>query len=186
MSGTDFHRIPIGPGEMAAFTPFPTKIGVAEEGKCLKKLHQIAAIRRNQNISIVSCAKKLGISIEEARMQEHPTSDLTLTQLLAWKEVLDVPLSELLGQSDEDLENPVRNRALMIKVMKTAKQILQTARESRIHYMGETLIDQLVELMPELAEVSAWPDVGQSHENRNAGVAATRRFDPDIARQLER
>lgn len=185
MSGTDFHRIPIGPGEMADFTPFPTKLGLAEGSKCSKKLHQIATVRREQNISIVSCAKKLGISVQEARYQELPTTDLTITQLLAWKEVLEVPLSELVGQTGDDLENPIRNRAKLVKIMKSAKQVLQVAHESRVRYIGETLVDQLVELMPELAEISAWPDVGQSHENRSPGVAVTRRFDPDIARRFD-
>lgn len=185
MSGTDFHRITFGGGEITSFTPYNPKEGVAEKNTCSKKLHQIAAVRRSQGGSLLNCARRLGITLQEARYQEQPTTDLTLSQLMAWKDVLDVPLSEILGESGDFLENPVRNRAMMVKVMKTAKQILQTAHESRIKFMGQTLVDQLVELMPELEHISAWPDVGQSHENRDAGVAASRRFDADIARRID-
>lgn len=185
MSGTDFHQIPIPTGEMVAIPPVTPGREVEKEGRCRKKLHQIATVRRNQNISIATCARKLGITVQEARCQEQPTSDLSLSQLMAWKEILDVPFSELVGQEAEILENPIRNRALMIKVMKTAKQILLFSREQRVHNMAQTLVDQLVELMPELMNVSVWPDVGQSHENRDPGIAVFRRFDPEVARRLE-
>ena len=160
-------------------------MGDAKKCKCLKSLHQIATIRRNQSLSLLNCAHKLGLTLQEARIQEQPTSDLTISQLLAWQEVLDVPLSEILGQTGDFLENPIRNRALMIKVMKSAKQILQVTRESRIRYMAETLVNQLVELMPELKDIGAWPDVGQSHENREPGMAVFRRFDVDTARRFD-
>lgn len=185
MSGTDFHRISFGGGELASFTPYTPKETVAEKSSCSKKLHRIATVRRSQGISLLNCARRLGITLQEARYQEQPTTDLTLSQLNAWKDALDVPLSELLGESSDFLEDPIRNRAMMVKVMKTAKQILQTAHESRIRFMGQTLVDQLVELMPELTHISAWPDVGQSHENREPGVAATRRFDAEVARRFD-
>ena len=45
-------------------------------------------------------------------------------------------------------------------------------------------VDQLCEVMPELENVQAWPEVGQSHEARSLGVTATRRFEPDVERRL--
>lgn len=185
MSGTNLQRIPVPAGEMTSFVAFTPIVDGVKRGNCFKQLHQIATVRRNQSLSLLSCAKRLGISIQEARRQEEPTTDLTLSQLMAWKEALDVPLSELIGPVENELEDPIRNRALMVKVMKSAKQIFQIAHESRIRYMATNLINQLVELMPELKSVSAWPDVGQSHESRGPGQAVFRRFDPEISRRME-
>ncbi len=185
MSNTSLHSIPVTTGVAAGFVPCcPAPAGKAEAAK--KPLHQIAAVRRNQDVSIANCARKLGISVQEARRQEQPTTDLTLSQLMAWKEVLDVPLSELIGPIEDELENPIRNRAMLVKVMKSAKQIRQISREARIRTMADNLIEQLVVLMPELETVSAWPDVGQSHEARPLGQAVYRQFDPEVARLLDR
>jgi len=188
MSIASFQNIPLSVTTQGGFIPFTPATTVSEKNSCSKKLHRIATLRQNQSLSLAQCARRLGISLEEAEYQEQPTTDLPLSQLMAWKEILDVPFSELIGSDDEEedeLENPIRNRALLLKVMKTAKQILQVARETRVRRIGSTLVEQLVELMPELADVSAWPDVGQSHENRLPGMAAFRRFAPDVARHLE-
>ncbi len=133
-------------------------------------MHQIAAVRRSQDLSITHCARRLGISVQEARRQERPDSDLTISQLMAWREVLDVPFSELLLQENDFISDPIRNRAKMLKVMKFAKQIKQIARETRVQSVCKMLIEQLVEVMPELEQVAAWPDVGQSHEAKTHGL----------------
>ena len=74
---------------------------------------------------------------------------------------------------------------MLLKVMKTAKQIQKTTHEPRVKNMTTTLIDQLVELMPELVDVASWPDIGQSHENKDYGQAVYRRFDPGISRTFD-
>ena len=191
MNGTNFHQLPVSPtGGLTTFIPFtpPMTSETTTEVKkdtCRKQLHHIATVRQNQGVSLANCAKRLGIPLKEARRQEDPTTDLTLSQLMAWKEVLDVPLSELVGPIEDELENPIRNRAMLLKVMKSAKQILQFTRENRIRFMATNLVDQLVEMMPELKSVNAWPDVGQSHEGRDPGQVFFRRFDPEVSRQLE-
>lgn len=169
---------------MTSFVPYTpsTEANCSSTGK---RLHQIAEVRKNQGVSIANCARKLGVSIQEARRQEQPETDLTLSQLMAWKEVLDVPLSELIGPIEDELENPVRNRAMLVKAMKSAKQIRQITRETRVRYAAENLVEQLIELMPELESISAWPEVGQSHEARQPGVAACRRFSPEVAARLD-
>jgi len=187
MSGTNLHRLPGTPED---FSPLPSlRREIRSEmtetaARNQEEYHNIRTVRRNQNISLANCARRLGLTTTEARFQEQPTTDLSISQLMAWKEALDVPLTELLPEN-ETLCNPIRNRALLIKVMKTAKQILQSTKESRVHNMAITLVDQLVHLMPELHEVPSWPEIGQSHENRDYGVAAYRRFDVDIADQMD-
>ncbi|MGI5832609.1 MAG: hypothetical protein ACOX6D_08810 [Thermoguttaceae bacterium] len=182
MSDTSLHNIPITASAMTDFVPSAASAAKPENDR---PLHQVAVARRNQAVSVASCARKLGISVQEARRQEQPTTDLTLSQLMAWKKVLDVPLSELIGPIEDELENPIRNRAMLVKVMKSAKQVRRLTRESRIRIISDNLIEQLVLLMPELESITAWPDVGQSHEARSLGQAAYRQFDPEVARRLE-
>ena len=147
--------------------------------------HQVAQVRRNQAVSLATCARKLGISVNEARYQEQPTTDLTISQLTAWKEVLGVPLSELIGPLEDELDNPIRNRALLLKVMKSAKQIRRDSRESGIRSMADNMIETLLDIMPELEDVAAWPEVGQSHEARPLGMAVCRHIEPVSARRSD-
>lgn len=68
--------------------------------------------------------------------------------------------------------------------MKTARQLQDLSRASRLESAVASLVDQLIELMPELAEVPAWPTVGQSRAPRDPG-SATRRVDAEFSRFLE-
>ncbi|MBQ6159009.1 MAG: helix-turn-helix transcriptional regulator [Thermoguttaceae bacterium] len=190
MSTPSIPSIPITTGVMTGYV-CPAPVVPAKEVKKVRPeqakrtFHQIAQVRESQGMSIQNCARKLGIPLQEAREQEKPTSDLTISQLIAWKEVLDVPLSELVGPFEDELQNPIRNRAKLLKVMKSAKYIHQHTRESRIRTMAENQIDQILEIVPEFETVSPWPEVGQSHEARQPGVAVSRRFDPEIERRLD-
>ena len=68
--------------------------------------------------------------------------------------------------------------------MKTARQLQDLSRGTRLESAVASLVDQLIELMPELAEVPAWPTIGQSRAPREAG-SATRRVDADFSRFIE-
>ena len=97
MSSTDFHRLPEGSGDMVANAILGPQIVSDQEPRTLNRVREI---RRNQCLSLSYCAKRMEISTQEARMQEEPGADLTISQVLAWQEVLDVPLSETnLGSS---------------------------------------------------------------------------------------
>lgn len=151
--------------------------------KSTRPLHLIASTLRKQNATLAGCARRLGLSLSEAAAQARPDADLSLSQLYAWRAVLDVPTSELLPL-DDLVPDPVRNRALLLRTMKTARQLQDLSRGTRLEPAVASLIDQLIELMPELAEVPAWPTVGQSRAPREPG-AATRRVDADFSRFLE-
>ena len=151
--------------------------------KSARPLHFIASTLRKQNATLAGCARRLGLSLSEAAAQTRPDADLTLSQLYAWRAVLDVPTSELLP-FDDLVPDPIRNRALLLRTMKTARQLQDLSRGTRLEPAVATLVDQLIELMPELAEVPAWPTVGQSRAPRDPG-SATRRVDADFSRFLE-
>jgi len=84
-----------------------------------------------------------------------------LSDIYRWQRALDVPIGELLVEEDEPLSRPVRERGAMLKIMKTARSIVETAGDCPTRRMAENLVEQLLELMPELKEVSPWHSVGQ-------------------------
>lgn len=132
-------------------------------------LHRIAEVRQEQGVSVRSAARRLGLSMQEIRLQEEPTNDLRLSQLHLWQEVLEVPLADLLLDSSGPLSTPVSQRARMLRVMKTVKALAESANEPHIQRLAAMLIGQLVEVMPELKEVSAWHSVGQRRTQDEMG-----------------
>jgi transcriptional regulator with XRE-family HTH domain len=135
----------------------------------VKPLHRIGQVRQEQGVSVRSVARRLGISMQDVRDQEHPTSDLQLSQLMQWQQVLEVPLADLLLDTEGPLSAPVNQRARMLRVMKTAKALAESASEAPIQRLASMLISQLVEVMPELQEVSAWHSVGQRRTQDEMG-----------------
>jgi transcriptional regulator with XRE-family HTH domain len=135
----------------------------------IKPWHRIGQVRQEQGVSVRSVARRLGISMQDVRDQEHPTSDLHLSQLMQWQQVLEVPLADLLLDTEGPLSAPVSQRARMLRVMKTAKALAESAGEAPVQRLASMLISQLVEVMPELQEVSAWHSVGQRRTQDEMG-----------------
>ena len=132
-------------------------------------LHRIQEVRQLQGMSLRTAARQLNTDIQSIRAQEQATTDLKLSDLFKWQRALAVPVSELLEESNLSLSRPVRERAAMVKVMKTAKSLLESATPGPTHRMVENLIEQLVGIMPELAEISSWPAVGQQRSPQELG-----------------
>jgi hypothetical protein len=135
----------------------------------IKPLHRIGQVRQEQGVSIRSVARRLGLSMHDVRAQEHPSTDLRLSQVHQWQQVLEVPLTDLLLESESPLSTPVSQRARMLRVMKTAKALAEATNEPPVQRLATMLISQLVELMPELQEVSAWHSVGQRRTQDEMG-----------------
>lgn len=140
------------------------------------RLHRIAVVRRQQGVSLRTAARHLGAHASQLRLQEDEATDLTLSQLYQWQQVLDVPISDLLVEADGPLSRPVLRRAQMVRLMKTAGAIQEAAGSPAIRRMAENLINQLVEVMPELREISPWHSVGQRRSQEEYGVAYHRRL----------
>ena len=126
-------------------------------GSC--RLHRIAEVRQSQGISDRSMCKRLNIDLHRLRELEDPTRDLTLSELRQIQEMLDVPLIDLLEDSNS-LSRPIQERAKMGRVMKTASAICDCKLNLRAQRLAQMMKEQLIELMPELAEVSPWPQFG--------------------------
>lgn len=124
-----------------------------------RALHRVAEVRRQQGISERTVARRLGVDIKCYRRFECPTEDLKLSELLRLQQALDVPLIDLL-EDPQALSRPVEERAKLVKIMKTAVALRETKSNARVERMAHMLCEQLVDLMPELAEVGGWPQFG--------------------------
>ncbi len=142
---------------------------VPEPPQAARKLHRINEVRLQQGASLRSVSRKMDLSVQEVRHQEDAYTNLKISDLLRWQEVLEVPLSDLLIDSSGPLSEPVNNRACMLRIMKTAKAIQESAHSRSIVRLANMLIEQLVKMMPELADVSAWHTVGQRRTKDEVG-----------------
>ena len=143
-------------------------------GELKQPLHRIADVRRRQGISMRSAARRMGTSIDQVRHQEDPHCDLSLSELYRWQQALEVPLLDLLVDSATPLAEPVLTRARMLRVMKTVRAIKETAGSVSIQRFAAMLEQQLLEIMPELKDVSAWHSVGQRRAPNELGRTAER------------
>jgi transcriptional regulator with XRE-family HTH domain len=148
-------------------------------------LHRLGTIRRREGISRRTIARRLRTGINEVKRQEDETADLLLSTLYQWQEVLEVPIWELLVDSHEPFSSPVRSRAKMLRVMKTAVTILQRTQQTSIRRLAQMLVEQLTELMPELEGVGPWPAVGKSRQPSDYGQAVHRRVPDELFVSLE-
>jgi transcriptional regulator with XRE-family HTH domain len=147
---------------------------------CSRPLHRLGVVRRLQGISRRTVARHLEMEVAAVKREEQETADLPLSKLYEWQKVLDVPISELLVEADDLLSSAVLKRAQLVRVMKTALAIRHKANRLTIRRMAQMLIEQLVEIMPELAEVSPWHAVGKRRRREEHGAAAERQLSEDV------
>ena len=139
-----------------------------------RALHRVAEVRREQGVSLRSAARHLGTDVSTVRHQENPYTDLCLSQLMRWQQLLDVPLSDLLVEPGTTLSQPVMERARMVRLMKTAAAIQEQGDNIGVRRLARMLVEQLIEVMPELAHVSAWHSVGQRRSLNEYGRVVER------------
>ena len=75
-------------------------------------------------------------------------------------------------------------RAQLVRLMKTALALREVADVEGTQRMAQTLVDQLIEVMPELRDVSAWHAVGKRRRLSDVGVAALRSMSEDVFIEL--
>lgn len=125
------------------------------------KLHRISEVRHRQGVTLRNVARRLGLELSVVRRQEESDCDLRLTDLLLWQEVLEVPVGELLVEAEGQLSGPILERARMVKLMKTAAAIRERAGDTPVGRLVGMLVSQILEIMPELENVTPWHTVGQ-------------------------
>ncbi len=149
-----------------------------------RPLHRVGTVRRLQGISRRTVARRLNVDVATVKLQERETADMPLSRLYEWQKVLEVPISELLVEAGDPLAAPVLRRAQLVRVMKTALAMIEVSEQAPIRRMAQTLVEQLVEIMPELEGVSPWHAVGQRRRRDELGQAAQRRLSEDVFLEL--
>lgn len=151
-----------------------------------RPLHRLATVRKQQGITQRNVARRLGVDVSTVCEQEQEDADLMLSTIYAWQRVLDVPVTELLVDSDAPLSPPVMERARLVKLMKTAAAIMEKAHSNALKRLVTMMVEQLLEIMPELRDVSAWHTIGQRRTLDDYGRAAERQLPDDLLRRLTR
>ena len=152
----------------------------APVGEQKPRLHRIASVRREQGVSLRSASRQMGRTMSTVRSQEEETQDLRISDLIRWQKALRVPLQDLLVDPDPPLSQPVMERAQMVRLMKTAAALQETITEEGPQRLATMLVQQLIEMMPELEQVSAWHSVGQRRSLDEYGRIVERRISDDI------
>ena len=132
------------------------------------------------DISRRNVARHLGITVEDVRRQECNTTDLPLSVLHKWAKVLGLPVAELVEEPSDSLSTPLFNRARLVRLMKTAMAILERTGNPQTKRLAQTMVDQLLEIMPELRGVSAWHAIGKRRSLDELGIAAERSLSDEI------
>ena len=143
-------------------------------------MQRLAAVRRQQGVSRRTVARRLNIDVEQVQQQECETADLPLSVLYAWQKVLEVPVAELLVEAGDGLASPILERSQLVRLMKTVRAMAEQARQESIRRMAQTMAAQLIEMMPELADVGPWHTVGKRRRLNELGIAAQRRFADEV------
>lgn len=136
------------------------------------QLQKLSEARRRQGLSVRCVAQRLGRTVSEVRAQEDEHADILVSELYQWQAALEVPLEELLEEPEDALSPRVLTRARLLKAMKTAMALRRQARSESERRLARLLIEQLLEIMPELKEVSGWPAVGHRRRTDEMGRIA--------------
>ena len=120
--------------------------------------HRLQAARLDAGVSLRAMALRMKVKVSQAKAEEEGDRDLCISDLHRWQEALQIPLQELLEPPKNTLSEPVRQRACMIRVAKTAKTLARNCSRIREQRLAQRLVDQLQELMPELEDVGPWPE----------------------------
>jgi transcriptional regulator with XRE-family HTH domain len=150
-----------------------------------RPLHRLGEARRREGLTRRAVARRMGISVHEVEEQEQCSSDILLSDLQRWQKALAVPITELLSEPDGELSPPVKLRARMMLVMKTVRSIQERAQQPSLRRLADRLVAQLVEVMPELEDTTAWPAFGHRRKRHELGQAFFRRLSLDPYDEVE-
>ncbi|HQH29038.1 MAG TPA: helix-turn-helix transcriptional regulator [Oligoflexia bacterium] len=147
--------------------------GIGPESPDRRVLHQIETVRKREGLSRRTVARRLGCEQAQVKLEEAPDYDLPLSRLYAYGDALGVPVSELLHDTERGLADSVRVRAQWIKVAKVVHSMAEQALDKKTRALVESLLAELVAIMPELAHVTPHHSVGRRRTKDELGRAGT-------------
>ncbi len=131
---------------------------------------RVAEARKQQGFSLRTISRRTGIDIRTLRSHELPSTDLKLSELHAWQLALEIPMVDLIEDQSQPLSRPVKERATLVRIMKTAVAIKEAGGTPRIQRLADMLCEQLIELMPELTDISGWPQHGSRRPDNSSHI----------------
>lgn len=137
----------------------PTPNGNGDQSA--RRLHRLGELRKKRKLSLGEVARHLEMEPQAVRQQEESTSDVTLSVLYRWQQLLRVPVSDLLVDAHNPLSTPSLGQEKLADVLRSALRILEQTKQPGIRRMAHTLVDQLVELAPELKPIATSHSAGQ-------------------------
>jgi transcriptional regulator with XRE-family HTH domain len=137
-----------------------------------RQFHRIQSVREREGISLRTVSRRTKAPVSELEAQEREDVDIRLSDLYRWQKGLNVPLPELLMEPDAPFADPIRNRACLVRVAKTANTLLANSPTDSVRDLAQTIVNQLSEIMPELKEVRSWHDQGKRRTRDDVGRIA--------------
>ena len=125
-----------------------------------KRYHRVATVRKLEGMSAARAATRLGVPASHIERLEDEHLDLPISLLYAWHRALEVPMSELMVDTGDSTPNAIWDRAKLLKAMKTVASIREVTDDPEVERMATNLRNELLQIMPELDEVKAWPRAG--------------------------
>jgi transcriptional regulator with XRE-family HTH domain len=169
------HRDRNGNGNGNGHTPICRQLaGANGSRRAALILHRLGEVRQQEGVSRRTIAQHLGVTIGEVKRQEDARADLSLSLLFDWQQILNVPLPDLLVPPGDFLSPPVLRQAQMIQLMKLAVTIAEQSGEVPTRRLAQRMVDQLMEIMPELQDVGSLPATGQQRGPDELGRTAER------------
>lgn len=132
-------------------------------------MHRIASVRESQGVTLRTISRRSGIPVRQLKAEESGKVDLTLSQLYRWAAALEVPPTELLSEPQDCLAANVDQRARMVRLMKSVQGLRAHAESTAMRRIADRLRDELLEIIPELDEITAWPKEAPRTPGRTMG-----------------
>ena len=121
----------------------------------------VRTVRQREEVSLNALARRTRLKESELERLEDENCDLPVSMLYRLAEGLRVPVEELLPGQKSTISEPIRQRASLLRIARTAHTILAKSKHKTTRHLAQTLVDQLTALMPELSEAGTWPEVGK-------------------------
>lgn len=134
------------------------------------RLHRLAEVRKREGVSVRAMARRLGITSSEVRRYEQSYYDIPLRVVVEWAAALRMPIAELVVDADNGLP-PHLLRAQLVRAMKDVRAIALRANEKSIRLFAADIIERLIAVMPELADVAAEQDPGVNRRAKLGRIA---------------
>ena len=143
-------------------------------------MHLIATVRKREKVSLARFARKMRMSKREAKRLDDEFRDVPLSTVYRAAAALQVPITELLLGTHEFQSPFIRQRAGLVRAMKTVEALRVASTDEKTLRFAENLRNQLVAIMPELSEIKAWPQYGSIRGFDDMGRITTRIIPADL------